>query len=257
MTKRAALARALALDPRDRVSRRADVRARPDLGGGVRRLDPDAAANLGLTVFMVTHDLDSLNTVCDRIAVLADGKVVAEGPMPAMLASRASVGEVLFPRQTFPRAQRPRQTDGSTMETRAPYALIGLFVLATIGAVFGFVYWLHNTGGLGERTVYRVRFENTVSGLLPAPRVLFNGIRVGEVTDLAARSRRSAPGHGDDRGGGDDAGAGRYAGRIGVPGPDRRPGDLAARRCRRGGAARRLRRANRRPSSPIQRPAKA
>ncbi len=70
------------------------------------------------------------------------------------------------------------------METRAPYALIGLFVLAAIGAVFGFVYWLNNTGGLGERTVYRVRFENTVSGLLTGAAVLFNGIRVGEVTDL-------------------------------------------------------------------------
>jgi hypothetical protein len=41
---------------------------------------------LGLTVFMVTHDLDSLHTVCDRIAALADGKVVAQGPMSAMLA---------------------------------------------------------------------------------------------------------------------------------------------------------------------------
>jgi len=70
------------------------------------------------------------------------------------------------------------------METRAPYALIGLFVLAVIGAVFGFVYWLHNTGGLGERAVYRVRFENTVSGLLTGAAVLFNGIRVGEVTAL-------------------------------------------------------------------------
>jgi phospholipid/cholesterol/gamma-HCH transport system substrate-binding protein len=70
------------------------------------------------------------------------------------------------------------------METRAPYALIGLFVLAAIGAVFGFVYWLNNTGGLGERTVYRVRFENNVSGLLKGAAVLFNGIRVGEVTGL-------------------------------------------------------------------------
>jgi len=41
---------------------------------------------LGLTVFMVTHDLDSLNAVCDRIAVLADGKVVVEGQMETMLA---------------------------------------------------------------------------------------------------------------------------------------------------------------------------
>ena len=70
------------------------------------------------------------------------------------------------------------------METRAPYALVGLFVLAIIAAVFGFVYWLHNSGGLTERTVYRVRFENTVSGLLKGASVLFNGIRVGEVTDL-------------------------------------------------------------------------
>jgi len=70
------------------------------------------------------------------------------------------------------------------METRAPYALIGLFVLAAVAAVFGFVYWLHNTGGLGERTVYRVRFENNVSGLLGGAAVLFNGIRVGEVTGL-------------------------------------------------------------------------
>jgi phospholipid/cholesterol/gamma-HCH transport system substrate-binding protein len=71
------------------------------------------------------------------------------------------------------------------METRAPYALIGLFVLAAIGAVFGFVFWLNNIGGLGERTVYRVRFENNVSGLLKGAAVLFNGIRVGEVTGLA------------------------------------------------------------------------
>jgi len=74
------------------------------------------------------------------------------------------------------------------METRAPYALIGLLVLAAIGAVFGFVYWLNNTGGLNKRTVYHVRFENTVSGLLPGAAVLFNGIRVGEVTDLQLSS---------------------------------------------------------------------
>ena len=71
------------------------------------------------------------------------------------------------------------------METRAPYALIGLFVLAAIGAVFGFVYWLNNTGGLGERTAYRVRYENSVAGMLVGAAVLFNGIRVGEVTALS------------------------------------------------------------------------
>ena len=41
---------------------------------------------LGITVYMVTHDLDSLHAICDRIAVLSDGKVIVEGPMDAMLA---------------------------------------------------------------------------------------------------------------------------------------------------------------------------
>ena len=36
---------------------------------------------LGLTVFMVTHDLDSLHTACDRIAVLGDGKIIAAGTL--------------------------------------------------------------------------------------------------------------------------------------------------------------------------------
>ena len=38
------------------------------------------------------------------------------------------------------------------METRAPFVIVGAFVLAAIAAVFGFVYWLQNTGGLGPRT---------------------------------------------------------------------------------------------------------
>jgi phospholipid/cholesterol/gamma-HCH transport system ATP-binding protein len=87
MIKRAALARALALDP-DLVF----------LDEPTSGLDPIGAAEfdeliatlqktLGLTVFMVTHDLDSLYSICDRIAALADGRVIATGPLPVMLAS--------------------------------------------------------------------------------------------------------------------------------------------------------------------------
>jgi phospholipid/cholesterol/gamma-HCH transport system ATP-binding protein len=87
MTKRAALARALALDPEvvflDEPTSGLDPISAGDFDSLIRTLQQ----TLGLTVFMVTHDLDSLHTVCDRIAVLADGKVVADGPMPVMLAS--------------------------------------------------------------------------------------------------------------------------------------------------------------------------
>lgn len=85
MIKRASLARALALDP--------EIVFLDEPTSG---LDPIGAAafdnlimklrdTLGLTVYMVTHDLDSLSTACDRIAVLGDRKVLVEGPLEKLL----------------------------------------------------------------------------------------------------------------------------------------------------------------------------
>jgi phospholipid/cholesterol/gamma-HCH transport system substrate-binding protein len=71
------------------------------------------------------------------------------------------------------------------MEIRARYVQMGAFTLAVLAAGFAFVYWLNNVGGLRQRVVYRVQFEGPVSGLLRGSAVLFNGIRVGEVTGLA------------------------------------------------------------------------
>jgi phospholipid/cholesterol/gamma-HCH transport system ATP-binding protein len=87
MIKRAALARALALDP--------DIVFLDEPTSG---LDPIGAAEfdelirtlqrtLGLSVFMVTHDLDSLHAICSRIAVLSQGRIIASGPIETMLAS--------------------------------------------------------------------------------------------------------------------------------------------------------------------------
>jgi len=70
------------------------------------------------------------------------------------------------------------------METRAPFMIVGSFVLAAIVAVFGFIYWLNNAGGIGKRESYHVVFNGPVPGLLVGAAVLFNGIRVGEVTSL-------------------------------------------------------------------------
>jgi len=85
MTKRVALARALALDPEivflDEPTSGLDPISAGDFDELIRTLQQ----TLGLTVFMVTHDLESLYNACDRIAALADGQVVAEGPMETML----------------------------------------------------------------------------------------------------------------------------------------------------------------------------
>ena len=105
MIKRAALARALALDP--------DIVFLDEPTSG---LDPIGAAEfdelvaklrdtMGLTVYMVTHDLDSLFSVCDRVAVLGNKKVLVEGTIEDMLASDEPWVKSYF------RGKRARQLD--------------------------------------------------------------------------------------------------------------------------------------------------
>jgi phospholipid/cholesterol/gamma-HCH transport system ATP-binding protein len=105
MTKRAALARALALDP--------DIVFLDEPTSG---LDPISAAEfdelvgklrdtMGLTVYMVTHDLDSLFAVCDRIAVLGKKRVLIEGTIENMLACDEPWVKSYF------RGKRARQID--------------------------------------------------------------------------------------------------------------------------------------------------
>ena len=87
MTKRVALARALALDPAIVFLDEPTSGLDPIAAGEFDTLIQTLQQTLGLTVFMVTHDLASLNTVCDRVAALADGKIVAIGPMRELLQS--------------------------------------------------------------------------------------------------------------------------------------------------------------------------
>ncbi|KMO09939.1 hypothetical protein QR78_31185, partial [Methylobacterium indicum] len=87
MIKRAALARALALDPEVLFLDEPTSGLDPIGAGEFDELVATLQRTLGLTVFMVTHDLDSLYTACDRIAALGDGQIIAEGPIDAMLAS--------------------------------------------------------------------------------------------------------------------------------------------------------------------------
>lgn len=71
------------------------------------------------------------------------------------------------------------------METRANYALIGLFTLAVVAAAFGFVYWFSGGDRGQARQQVRIVFSGSVSGLSRGSSVLFNGLRVGEVADIS------------------------------------------------------------------------
>ncbi len=78
------------------------------------------------------------------------------------------------------------------MEFNARYILISAYALAVFVAVFAFVYWLNNSGGFGNRSQFEVQFSVPVSGLANGSNVLFNGLKVGEVTKL--RLSREKPG---------------------------------------------------------------
>jgi phospholipid/cholesterol/gamma-HCH transport system ATP-binding protein len=87
MIKRVGLARALAMDPELVFLDEPTSGLDPISAGDFDNLIKTLQQTLGLTVFMITHDLQSLYTVCDRVGVLADGKVVASGPVEDIIQS--------------------------------------------------------------------------------------------------------------------------------------------------------------------------
>lgn len=86
MRKRAAVARALALDPELLFLDEPTAGLDPISAENFDRMTESLARSLGLTVFLVTHDLDTLHAICDRVAVLYKGKVAALGTIPEITA---------------------------------------------------------------------------------------------------------------------------------------------------------------------------
>jgi phospholipid/cholesterol/gamma-HCH transport system ATP-binding protein len=81
MRKRAGLARAIVMDPELLFLDEPTAGLDPISAEAFDRLIRNLSDNLGLTVFMITHDLDSLYAICDRVAVIADRKIVAVAPI--------------------------------------------------------------------------------------------------------------------------------------------------------------------------------
>jgi len=86
MRKRAGLARALALDPQLLFLDEPTAGLDPIGAAAFDELIQSLQRTLGLTVFLITHDLDTLHAICDRVAVLADKRVIAVGTIPELLA---------------------------------------------------------------------------------------------------------------------------------------------------------------------------
>ncbi|WP_432201929.1 ABC transporter ATP-binding protein [Erythrobacter sp. W53] len=85
MRKRAGLARALALDPELLFLDEPTAGLDPIGAAAFDRLTRELKETLGLTVFLITHDLDTLHEICDRVAVLADRQVIAVDTVPNLM----------------------------------------------------------------------------------------------------------------------------------------------------------------------------
>ena len=119
MKKRAGLARALALDPELLFLDEPTAGLDPIGAAAFDRLTRELKETLGLTVFLITHDLDTLYEICDRVAVLADKKVIAVGTIDELLETDHPWIQEYFngPRG---RAAQASQKRAKTMDKQAP-----------------------------------------------------------------------------------------------------------------------------------------
>ena len=105
-------------------------------------------------MFLITHDLDTLYAICDRVAVLADKKVIAVGTIDELLAldhpwiqeyfngPRGRAATATLKRPTATRTGR----DEKLMETRSNHVLVGAVVLILLAVLALFIVWLARLG---------------------------------------------------------------------------------------------------------------
>ena len=149
MIKRAGLARALALDPELLFLDEPTSGLDPISAAAFDELIRDLSDSLDLTVFMITHDLDSLYTITDQVAVIADKQVVAMAPVRELEHfDHPWIREYfLGPRGRASAAsttRRPVRRGSALMERNANYALVGLISTILLIAMIVFVFWLAN-----------------------------------------------------------------------------------------------------------------
>ena len=155
---------------------------------------------LDLTVFLITHDLDTLYAICDRVAVLADRKVIAVGTIPELLAlDHPWIQEYFNGPRGRAAADTAKEHAAGLMETRSNYVMVGAVTLAMLAGLLLFTVWI---AGLSNKQTkcYDIYFAQGVSGLNKGSNVTFSGVPVGQVEPDFAASEPARVRLGADRG---------------------------------------------------------
>src|SRR5690606_6668669 len=158
-------------------------------------LTRDLADTLGLTVFLITHDLDTLYAICDRVAVLADKKVVAVGTIPELLeldhpwiqeyfgGPRSRAAQVTSTRAKAMDNAADGKAWGKPMDARADFVGVGAVSLLLLGLLALFSVWLAQLGN-SNRKEYDIFFPQSVAGLANGSEVTFKGVPAGQVKTI-------------------------------------------------------------------------
>ena len=189
MTKRAALARALALDPAILFLDEPTSGLDPISAAAFDELVLDLQRGLGLTVVMITHDLDTIYRVCNRVGVIVDGRMIA-GTLEEIVRERPSLDPGLLPRRAQPRARErgEEQWIGKRTTSRSGPSCCSCWSWRGLRAL---VLRLGRRRGAMQR--YEIYFDGSVSGLSEGSTVRYLGVVVGRVRASAStRATRAA-----------------------------------------------------------------
>jgi ABC-type transporter Mla maintaining outer membrane lipid asymmetry ATPase subunit MlaF len=185
MIKRVALARALMMDPPLLLLDEPTAGLDPKGSDEFCELLRDIHAELGLTVIMVTHDLDTLFALSTRVAVLAEKKCCS--PEPARCGpDQAPVYRTFLPGRAWPPCHGPgarrHGRRGKLMENKSHAMAAGIFVLVVAALLAGLAVWL--TRDNREYQLYEMSTKDGVSGLQPQATVRYKGVPVGKVVRI-------------------------------------------------------------------------
>ena len=161
MIKRAALARALALDPALLMLDEPTAGLDPISAAAFDELLMDLRQQLGLTVIMITHDLDTIFRTCNRVGVIIDRKMTSD-TLEGITGNPHPWIQAYFHGE---RALRFGQGKTAVMEREANYTAVGAFVLLIVTMAGLFVYWYAGSSDARDYRRYEIYFEGSVSGL--------------------------------------------------------------------------------------------